>query len=73
MSPVGLQRLQEGGEVNNGAIYNLEGCFLLLDLHTKANNFAPNEFREVVNLSGLVVYKGSDTKGIIIVITTERK
>ena len=34
-----------------------------MDLHTKANNFAPNEFREVVNLSGLVVYKGSNTSG----------
>ena len=29
------------------------------DLHTDANNFAPNEFREIVNLSGLAVYKGS--------------
>ena len=32
-------------------------------LHTETNNFAPNEFREVVNLSGLVVYKGSKCKG----------
>src|SRR3954470_19054440 len=63
MSPVGLQAQQEGGEVNNGAVYNLEGCFLHLDLHTTINNFAPNEFREVVNLSGLVVYKGSKHKG----------
>ena len=29
-----------------------------MDLH-KTNNFAPNEFRGVVNSSGLVVYKGS--------------
>ena len=29
------------------------------DLHTDTNNFAPNEYREVVNSSGLVVYKGS--------------
>ena len=29
-----------------------------VDLH-KTNNFAPNEFRGVVNSSGLVVYKGS--------------
>ena len=36
---------------------------LNLDLHTATNNFAPNEFREVVNLSGLVVYKGSKHKG----------
>ena len=34
-----------------------------MDLHTATNNFAPNEFREVVNLSGLVVYKGSKRKG----------
>jgi hypothetical protein len=45
-----------------------------VDLHTKANNFAPNEFREVVNLSGLVVYKGSNTRvEIVVVIATERK
>jgi hypothetical protein len=54
--------------VNNGA----EGCLLYLDLHTKANNFAPNEFREVVNLSGLAVYKGS-TQQIIVVITATGK
>ena len=35
---------------------------LLGPAHT-TNNFAPNEFREVVNLSGLVVYKGSKHKG----------
>ena len=45
-----------------------------VDLHTKANNFAPNEFREVVNLSGLVVYKGSNTRAeIVMVIAMERK
>ena len=32
-----------------------------VDLH-KTNNFAPNEFRGVVNSSGLVVYKGSNTR-----------
>ena len=32
------------------------------DLHTDTNNFAPNEYREVVNPSGLVVYKGSNTR-----------
>ena len=31
---------------------------LHMDLHT-TNNFAPNEYRGVVNSSGLVVYKGS--------------
>ena len=30
-----------------------------VDLHTTTNNFAPNEYRGVVNSSGLVVYKGS--------------
>ena len=33
-----------------------------VDLHTKANNFAPNEYRGVVNSSDLVVYKGSKTR-----------
>ena len=37
-----------------------------MDLHTDTNNFAPNEYREVVNPSGLVVYKGS--MQVIIVI-----
>ena len=45
---------------------------LNLDLHTKANNFAPNEYREVVNLSGLAVCKGSNTR-VEIVVATERK
>ena len=37
-----------------------------VDLHTDTNNFAPNEYREVVNLSGLVVHKG--LKAMIVVI-----
>ena len=35
---------------------------LNLDLHTATNNFAPNEYRGVVNPFGLVVYKGSKTR-----------
>ena len=31
-------------------------------LHIATNNFAPNEYREVVNLFGIVVYKGSKHK-----------
>ena len=61
MSPVGLREIQEGGQTSKASFeisYSLD-----LDLHTKANNFAPNEFREVVNLFGLVVYKGSKRKG----------
>ena len=59
--------------MNNGAVHN-RGCLLDLDLHTKANNFAPNEFKEVFNLSDLVVYKGSKHKReIVVVIATERK
>ena len=61
MSPVGLQEQQEGGEVSKVSFeisYSLN-----LDLHTDANNFAPYKFREVVNLFGLVVYKGSKHKG----------
>ena len=30
-----------------------------VDLHTETNNFAPNEYRGVVNSSPLAVYKGS--------------
>ena len=37
-----------------------------VDLHTDTNNFAPNEYREVVNPSGLVVHKG--LKAMIVVI-----
>ena len=33
-----------------------------VDLHTTTDNFAPNEYRGVVNPSGLAVYKGSNTK-----------
>ena len=33
-----------------------------LDLHTTTNNFAPNEYRGVVNSSGLVVYKGLNAR-----------
>ena len=36
-------------------------CGVDLDLH-KTNNFAPNEFRGVVNSSGLVIYKGSNAR-----------
>ena len=41
------------------APFTTQGCLLHLDLHTNTNNFAPNEYRGVVNSSGLVVYKGS--------------
>ena len=47
MSPVGLAEIQVGVTV------------LDMDLHTETNNFAPNEYRGVVNSSGLAVYKGS--------------
>ena len=42
-----------------------------MDLHTETNNFAPNEYRGVVNSSGLAVYKGL-TQKIMIVIATEK-
>ena len=36
------------------------GCYEVdVDLHTETNNFAPNEYRGVVNSYGLAVYKGS--------------
>ena len=45
-----------------------------LDMHTKANNFAPNEYIGVFNPSVLVVYKGSNTRvEIVVVIATENK
>ena len=43
-------------------------------LHIKENNFAPNEYREVFILFVLVVYKGSNASGkIVVVIATKRK
>ena len=46
---------------------------LNLDLHKDSNNFAPNEYREVVNLSSLAVYKGSNAKGSSDNATKENK
>ena len=51
---------QVGGQMRKASFeisYSLD-----LDLHTKANNLAPKKYKEVVNLSGLVFYKGSNTK-----------
>ena len=44
------------------------------DLH-KTNNFAPNEYRGVVNSSGLVVYKGSNArdKKVLVKVKAESK
>src|SRR4051812_15371422 len=56
MSSVGLQQQQVG---DNGA-RNL--ARFDVDLHTTTDNFAPNEYREVVNFSGLAVYKGSNIR-----------
>ena len=33
-----------------------------MDLHTSTNNFAPNEYRGVVNPYRIVVYKGSNAR-----------
>ena len=41
------------------APFTTQGCLFYLDLHTQKNNFAPNEFKGVVNSFGLAVYKGS--------------
>ena len=49
IKPVGLRRYKKmstAPEIN-------------VDLHTATDNFAPNEYRGVVNSSGLAVYKGS--------------
>ena len=56
IEPVGIQEIQ------------VRVMALDVDLHTDTNNFAPNEYRGVVNSSGLVVYKGS-TQEIIVVVT----
>ena len=37
------------------------------------SNFAPNEYRGVVNPSGLAVYKGSTQEKMIVVTATESK
>ena len=56
IEPAGLQEIQVGVTA------------LDVDLHTNTNNFAPNEYRGVVNPSGLAVYEGS-TQEIMIVVT----
>src|ERR1041385_63536 len=61
-----------GWQVSNGTVYD-KRCFLDLDLHTIQLTLLPTKFREVVNLSGLVVYKGLNTQGIMIMIATESK
>ena len=50
LSPVGLTEIQVGVTAVD------------VDLYTTTYNFAPNEYRGVVNPSGLAVYKGSNTK-----------
>ena len=68
MSPIGLLVLQVGVTSDKSLLLN---WFKVdVDLHTTTNNFAPNEYREVVNLSGLVVYKGSKQGWKVIVIVT---
>ena len=67
MSPVGLNDRYDRCEANNGAVLNLRLLTSPGPAH-KTNNFAPNEFRGVVNSSGLVVYKGSKTQ----IIGTDR-
>ena len=59
LTPVGLAEIQEGVTA------------LDVDLHTATNNFAPNEYRGVVNSFGLAVYKGSTQE--IIIVATESK
>src|SRR4051812_28874809 len=68
--PVGLQEIQVGGKVNNGAVHNLRLLTSPGPAHTTSNS-APNEYRGVVNSSGLAVYKGS-TQEIIVVVTESK-
>ena len=46
--------------MNNGAVHNSGLLTSPGPAHT-TNNFAPNEYRGVLNPSGLVVHKGSNT------------
>ena len=71
MSRVGLQEIQDGGKVNNGAVHNPRLLTSPGPAHT-TSNFAPNEYRGVVNPSGLAVYKGS-TQEIMIVETKSKE
>ena len=57
IEPVGLQQIQEGGEVNNGVVQNLRFLTSPGPAHTQIASL-PNEYRGVVNSSGLVVYEG---------------
>ena len=59
MSPIGLTEIRVG---DNGTRISLTGVRVDVDLHTATDKFAPNEYRGVVNPSGLAVYKGSNTK-----------
>ena len=70
--PVGLQEIQVGGKVNNGAVHNSRLLTSPGPAHT-TSNFAPNEYRGVVNPSGLAVYKGSTQEIMIVVTATESK
>src|SRR3954468_22515386 len=63
IKPVGLQEIQVGGNCARNCLRR----GVVVDLHTATNNFAPNEYRGVVNSSGLAVYKGS-TQVIVVVV-----
>src|SRR3954464_8484420 len=66
--PVGLQEQQVGGKVNKASF-----TILLTSpgpAHT-TSNFAPNEYRGVVNPSGLAIYNGS-TQEIKVVVTESK-
>ena len=59
--PVGLQVLQVGGQTSNAPFeinYSLD-----LDLHTKANNFAPNESERLSISPVLLFTKDQNTRG----------
>src|SRR4051812_5150902 len=72
LSPVGLQEIQEGGKVNNGVVHNSRLLTSPGPAHT-TSNFAPNEYRGVVNSSGLAVYKGSTQVIIVVVLKVNAK
>ena len=56
IEPVGLKRYKKVSMVLEIVAIGDE---VDVDLHTATNNFAPNEYRGVINSSSLSVYKGS--------------
>src|ERR1041385_9574047 len=57
---------------NNGAVLD-KSCFLVLDLHTDTNNFAPNKVQRGCQSLWSCCLQRTKTQGIMIMIATESK